>query len=51
VTYKNCNIMYGGMINTFNKVITHLEKESVNTLVRRVRIVRRVVNRYFLFLL
>ena len=29
-TYKDRNIMYGGMINAFNKAITHLEKESVN---------------------
>lgn len=27
-TYKDCNIIYGGMINIFNKAITHLE-ESV----------------------
>jgi hypothetical protein len=28
-TYKDRNIMYGRMINAFNKAITHLE-ESVN---------------------
>jgi len=26
-TYKDCNIMYDGIINTFNKVISHLGKE------------------------
>lgn len=29
-TYKDRNVMYGGMINAFNKAITHLEKESIN---------------------
>jgi len=29
-TYKDRNIIYGGMINAFNKAIAHLEKESVN---------------------
>jgi len=29
-TYKDRNIMYGGIISAFNKAIMHLEKESVN---------------------
>jgi hypothetical protein len=28
-TYKDRNIMYGGMIYAFNKAISHLEKESL----------------------
>jgi hypothetical protein len=29
-TYKDRNIMYDGMINAFNKVISHLGKEEAN---------------------
>jgi hypothetical protein len=29
-TYKDRNIMYNGMINAFNKAITHLEESVVN---------------------
>ena len=28
-TYKDCSIMYDGMINAFNKAISHLGKEQL----------------------